>query len=156
MLSKNLELSIRINEDDFEVDIYEPESGNIAQLQLPYSPDEHPEFDERIGREINTWVSLWMDELEDCDDEDAEHNASENTADNLPKSNLPKEDEDGICPICGGELELHDNEIDDDGTICRWECQSCHATGKSGYNAVFDAHYDVRDSDGNPIEGRAD
>ena len=38
------------------------------QYQFPYSPDEHPEFDERFGQEIYSWISLWMDELEDNDE----------------------------------------------------------------------------------------
>lgn len=60
--NKILELTIRLNEDTFEVDVYEPESGEIAQFQHPYSPDEHPEFDKTIGDEIYSWISLWSAE----------------------------------------------------------------------------------------------
>lgn len=59
-------------------------------------------------------------------------------------------DEEGICPICGGELEYGDDEPLDDGGVYEWTCSSCGATGKEGYNKVFDQHYDVRDGDGNP------
>lgn len=65
MVQRTLELTIRINEDSFEVDVYEPESGEIVQIQHPYSPDEHPEFDKRIGNEIYSWLSLWAEEMEE-------------------------------------------------------------------------------------------
>lgn len=70
MMQRNLGLTIRLNDSDFEIDVYEPESGEVAQYQFPYSPDEHPEFDKRLGREIYSWISLWMDELEDSDEGD--------------------------------------------------------------------------------------
>ncbi len=66
-MSRVLELTIRLNGDDFEVDVYEPESGEVAQIQRPYSPDEHPEFDKAIGDEIYSWISLWAEEGEECD-----------------------------------------------------------------------------------------
>lgn len=67
-MQRTLELTIRINEDSFEVDVYEPESGEIVQMQHPYSPDEHPEFDKAIGDEIYSWVSLWAEEREKSDE----------------------------------------------------------------------------------------
>lgn len=67
-MQRNLELTIRLNENDFEVDVYEPESGEIAQMQFPYSPDEHPEFDKAIGEEIYSWISMWLDQKEDEDE----------------------------------------------------------------------------------------
>lgn len=57
-----MELTIRFNEDDFEIDVYEPESGEVAQLQYPFSPDEHTDFDKAIGDEIYSWLSLWANE----------------------------------------------------------------------------------------------
>lgn len=67
-MQRTLELTIRINEDSFEVDAYEPESGEIVQMQHPYSPDEHPEFDKAIGDEIYSWVSLWAEEREESNE----------------------------------------------------------------------------------------
>ena len=64
-MQKILELTIRLNGDNFEVDVNEPESGEIAQMQHPFSPDEHPEFDKSIGNEIYSWLSLWADEMAD-------------------------------------------------------------------------------------------
>lgn len=66
-MQRTLELTIRINENSFEVDVYEPESGEIVQMQHPYSPDEHPEFDKAIGDEIYSWLSLWADEMGEND-----------------------------------------------------------------------------------------
>ena len=44
-----------------EVDVYEPESGEVIQMQHPLSFDEHPEFDAAIGNEIYSWLSLWTE-----------------------------------------------------------------------------------------------
>ena len=62
----------------------------------------------------------------------------------------PDAEDEGICPICGGELEYGDDEPLDNGGVYDWTCSSCGATGKEGYSKVFDRHYDVRDGDGNP------
>ncbi|MCI9169324.1 MAG: hypothetical protein HFF42_00065 [Lawsonibacter sp.] len=64
----------------------------------------------------------------------------------------PGADEKGICPICGGELEYGDDEPLDDGGVYEWTCPSCGATGKEGYDKVFDKHYSVHDGDGKPYE----
>lgn len=66
-----------------------------------------------------------------------------------------KADQKGICPVCGGELKYTENEQMDDGGVYHWICTSCEATGKEGYNEVFDGHhYEVRDADGAEIPGR--
>jgi hypothetical protein len=56
--AKNLELAIRLSAelDEVEVDLFEPESGDVTQLQFPYSPGEHPEFDEAVGQAIYWWL----------------------------------------------------------------------------------------------------
>lgn len=59
---RHLELTVRLNDEDFEIDIYEPETGMVTQLQHPVSFDEHPEFDKAIGAEIYKWLGLWYDE----------------------------------------------------------------------------------------------
>ena len=63
----------------------------------------------------------------------------------------PGSEEAGICPICGGDLEYGGDILLDDGSVCEWMCLGCGATGKEGYNKVFDQHYDVRDVDGKPF-----
>lgn len=62
-MQRTLELTIRLNDEDFEIDVYEPESGECSQMQFPLSPDEHPLFDQQIGAEIYSWLSLWADEV---------------------------------------------------------------------------------------------
>ena len=61
MEQRTLELTIRHDIDRFEVDIYDPESGECSQLDFPVSFDEHPEFNQAIGNEIYSWLALWMD-----------------------------------------------------------------------------------------------
>ena len=63
---RRLELTIRLRDDGyFDCDVYEPESGEISKIHHPFSPDEHPEFNESIGEEIYSWLKLWADEMED-------------------------------------------------------------------------------------------
>ena len=61
-MQKNLDIQLRLNDDCFDVDIYEPESGDVQQYSFPYSPDEHPEFDATIGEEIYSWLRSMADE----------------------------------------------------------------------------------------------
>lgn len=66
-------------------------------------------------------------------------------------------DEVGICPLCGGSVEYGERESMDEGGVYFWTCPSCGATGREGYNEVFDGHhYNVRDKDGQAIPGRDD
>ena len=75
---------------------------------------------------------------------------------NSMKMKAPGADEEGICPICGGELEYGDDEPLDDGGVYEWTCLHCGATGKEGYDKVFDRHYDVQDGNGNPYPDSSD
>lgn len=58
MTQHSLELTFRIDGDHAEADVYEPESGDIAQFEFMLSPDEHPEFNDKIGNEIYSWLKL--------------------------------------------------------------------------------------------------
>ena len=67
-----------------------------------------------------------------------------------------EQDKDGICPVCGAEIE-YDGDEDDDGNgggWWDWECPKCGASGRAGFDKVFDRHYNVVDKNGNPIPGR--
>lgn len=65
MIEKNLQLTLRLNENGwFDVDVYEPESESSFQLNHPYCPDKHPEFNEYIGDEIYSWLNIMVDDLE--------------------------------------------------------------------------------------------
>ena len=64
-MERNLDLTITLNKEEFEVCVSEPESGAYTKFQFPYSFDEHPEFDNAIGAEIYSWVSHWRDEQEE-------------------------------------------------------------------------------------------
>lgn len=68
----------------------------------------------------------------------------------------PGEEEAGVCPVCGGELEYVDTIRSDNGGFAVWTCPDCGATGKEGYDKVFDQHYDVKDGDGKPFPAPAE
>lgn len=66
MVERTLELTFRMKENrECEVDVYEPQSGECTTIPFPFSPDEHPEFDEALGNEIYSWLLSWMEELSD-------------------------------------------------------------------------------------------
>lgn len=71
-LQRTLELTVRVGDETCEVDVYEPESGEVSSFQFSFSPDEHPDFNEAIGNEIYSWMSLWKDEYEDEKSEEDE------------------------------------------------------------------------------------
>lgn len=62
-MEKNLEIKIKVANEaawEFDVEIYDPESGDFTRINTVYSPDEHPEFNERIGDEIYFWIKSMM------------------------------------------------------------------------------------------------
>ena len=69
----------------------------------------------------------------------------------IEQDQLP--DMEGICPICGGHINYGSFDLVDEGGFYEWECPDCGATGKEGYDLIFDgSHYDVKHSDGTPFE----
>lgn len=74
---------------------------------------------------------------------------------NKKPSDETKRDREGICPVCGAEIEYNDNIQLDDCGVYPWECPSCDARGEEGYVELFDGHhYNVVGADGKPIPGR--
>lgn len=67
-------------------------------------------------------------------------------------------DEDGVCPICGTEVEYDGCEEDNGsgGGSWGWKCPNCGATGDACFDRVFDRHYNVRNVMGNKIPWRPD
>ena len=59
MKQRELVLTIRYNDDRFEVDVSEPGGGGMAHIYAPLSFYEHLEFDQLIGNEIYEWLALW-------------------------------------------------------------------------------------------------
>lgn len=56
---------------------------------------------------------------------------------------------DGICPLCGHNIEyIGSYDHDDEGATLDFECPHCGTTGKAGYDFVFDSYYQVRDKNG--------
>lgn len=63
-MQRNLSLTIRLDDGHIEIDLHEPESGEVNQLEAPFSPDEHQEFNKAIGNEIYAWLKMWSDGAE--------------------------------------------------------------------------------------------
>lgn len=78
------------------------------------------------------------------------------TVDKKPGESSDRQED--ICPICGGELDFEEDvSLNDfsqpDGTLYKWSCPNCGATGMAGFFKTFDRHYNVLDGNGNPFDG---
>lgn len=61
--------------------------------------------------------------------------------------------QEGICPVCGGSICYGSFDLVDEGGTYDWTCSSCGASGREGYDLVFDgSHYDVELADGTPLD----
>ena len=68
-MNKTLEFNIEIDEKSNAVIIHshEHESGEdcyIAGYKYPFSIEQTTELKERVGKEVKSWIDLWMDELD--------------------------------------------------------------------------------------------
>lgn len=97
------------------------------------------------------WSITWGDYLVNSPEEIADYCKNE-------AARETGEDAEGICPVCGAELEYTGDTIPTcGGGMHPWKCPACGATGEEGFNEVFDGHhYNVQDKDGNPVEGGAE
>lgn len=60
---------------------------------------------------------------------------------------------EGLCPLCGADVNYGSRNVMDSGGTISWECPECNATGEEGYDERFDGrHYNVRDAEGNLYE----
>ena len=60
---------------------------------------------------------------------------------------------DGICPLCGSDIEyVGSYDHDDDGATLDWTCPNCGARGKARYTIFFDQHYKIQDANGNEVK----
>ena len=66
-MERNLDLRIEIDADgNYKVVSAEPESGMqiiVATGKVTWQDD--PEFNEKIGNEVMSWLRIWADELEE-------------------------------------------------------------------------------------------
>ena len=63
MMEMNLEIKlVKLNDSSFDIEIYEPESGDFTRKTFGYSPDAHPEFDDTLGHEIYSWIIMLMEQ----------------------------------------------------------------------------------------------
>lgn len=66
-MTRTITATLTTNKDigTFDIDLLESESGIVDHItDVPFSPDEHPEFNEAIGNFFYGWVSIMVDEEE--------------------------------------------------------------------------------------------
>lgn len=109
--------------------------------------------------EVVDVISLLQTELDGLESKGIETISEEAIALRIVIGNLKKrygpevidriEGDDGRCPLCGAEIEYEgDQEIVDDCSMVSFTCPHCGASGKAGYDLMFDAYYDVEKGDG--------
>lgn len=71
-MEHKLDITITFSEDrtSFITTVLEPESGLYTEFESPFSPDEHPAFNDDIGNEIYSWLTLWEETEREEDDDD--------------------------------------------------------------------------------------
>jgi hypothetical protein len=68
MHERNLEITLQLHEggQEFGVYVYDPESGDQIYKLFPFVGDDpHSEFDDWIGSEIYSWLSIMADEKDE-------------------------------------------------------------------------------------------
>lgn len=64
MMTKLLEITLVVRNDNFDVDIHEPESGDFVSATFT-DDDKYSDMDRFIGNEIRSWINLMKDEMDD-------------------------------------------------------------------------------------------
>ena len=60
-IKHQLQLYVTVKNGIIHTLVMEPESGLVYEFTDPFSADEHPEYNERIGNEIYSWISMWAE-----------------------------------------------------------------------------------------------
>lgn len=63
-MTKTLELTLTVREEDYDIDVYDPESGEFVSFRFDRN-DDACEIDGVLGNEIRSWVYLMQDHLDD-------------------------------------------------------------------------------------------
>lgn len=63
-MTRLLEITLVVRHDNFDVDIYEPESGDFVSATFT-DDDKYSDMDSFLGNEIRSWISLMKDEMGD-------------------------------------------------------------------------------------------
>lgn len=69
----NILVRTHADTDTFDVIIEEPECCDVMELNgISYKAKDRDEFDYKVGREIYSWIALWMDAEWEPENEEAE------------------------------------------------------------------------------------
>lgn len=62
--SRTMTVTLHVEDGNAVAEFLEGETGEHLSVVLPYSPDEHPEFNEAVGNELYSWLEMLMEEQE--------------------------------------------------------------------------------------------
>ena len=63
-MTRLLEIALEVRKNEFDVDIYEPETGDFVSATFT-NDDKYSDMDRFVGNEIRSWISLMKDEMDD-------------------------------------------------------------------------------------------
>lgn len=66
-MEKNIEVTVMLDGNEMTLEFYEPESGDFRRMNFDFGSCKPSEFNEAVGGEIYSWVSLMADEYGDND-----------------------------------------------------------------------------------------
>lgn len=115
------------------------------------SPSDERFFLQHFGEELAGWTRPAMpDKTKICVElmQKADKSVIDAIYDILTKHNV---DADGVCPVCGGNLEFGCSELVDCGNVYSWECPDCGCTGHQWEQSMFPCHCDVTTKDGKVV-----
>lgn len=64
-MDRTLSIALTTHAQDrtFDVIVTDTETGScMSSVDVPFSPDEHPEFDKALGNEIYSWITFMMED----------------------------------------------------------------------------------------------
>jgi len=63
-MEKELDLTLRIDNGNYEIDFYEPESGDIRRAVFAPVIGPSDDFNTMVGEEVFSWFSMMQEELD--------------------------------------------------------------------------------------------
>lgn len=67
-MKRTLELTIDLHEENFSLDIRDPDSCIHNEFSFFYSRHDLLDFNQTVGEEIYSWISLWRDAQDEMED----------------------------------------------------------------------------------------
>ena len=62
-MTRSLDVEISLNETEYDVSIYDHDSGDHVRYTFPIGDRKHKELNDAMGEEIYSWVDFMLEEV---------------------------------------------------------------------------------------------